>query len=756
MARKPTYEELEQKVKELEKKDLERQLAEKELRESEAKYQDFFDNAPDMFVSVGAKTTNILDCNQTLANALGYTKEEIIGRPIFDMYTPDSAEYAKANVFSVFVKTGTIEGEELQLQRKDGSKIDVSLNVSAVHDEQGGILYSRSIWRNITERKHAEEALRESEKRYRTVLETAADPLIVYDNTGKMLYLNPAFTSTFGWTFEELLGKKIPFVPDEYLDEARRAIKKCYSDGYFRFETRRYDKKGNILDISLSGAIWRDPQGEPQGMVVNLKDISERKKREEIIKQQAKFLKLVIDSIASPFYVIDVHDYSIKLANSVGQKDKISIGQTCYSFTHNKNKPCDSSDCPCPVKIIKKNKLPVIVEHLQYDKEGNPRNIEIHATPVFNGEGNVAEIIEYCLDVTDRKRAEEMLQQSEQKYHSLFETSIDPIYLSTKEGPFVDVNQSFLDLFGYNIEDIQDLETQAIYVNPDDRLIFQKDIERKKYVKDYELKLRKKDGTKVDCLVSATERQAGDGSLVGYQGIVRDVTEKKRMENALTKSHERSRHLSSQLIESQERERKRISLELHDEMGQALASIGINLGTIDKNLPSDCSPIIKDKLAEIDFMIEQASDRVRKLSFHLRPPILDDLGLLPTLRWLLSGLESSIKVDFDYNQIDDKDRLSQEIETVIYRVVQEATTNILKHAEAKKVEVNLNIEEGISLIVKDDGKGFDAKDQKVTDDLKAGIGILGMNERVEMLGGKFDIQSRKGYGTRISVEIPLY
>jgi PAS domain S-box-containing protein len=599
------------------------------------------------------------------------------------------------------------------------------------------------------ERRRAEKELHVASDNLLNILASMEDGVYIVNQECDIQYVNPVLKKEFG-----PIDKRKCY---EYFHDREEVCPWCKNPEVFAGKTVRWEWYSfkNQRTYDLIDTPLKNPDGSLSKLEI-FRDITEMKQAAERIKQQAKFLKLVIDSIASPFYVIDVHDYSIKLANSVGQKDKILIGQTCYSFTHNRNKPCDSSDCSCPVKIIKKNKLPVIVEHLHYDKEGNPRNIEIHATPVFDGEGNVAEVIEYCLDVTNRKRAEEALQQSEQKYRNLFESSIDPIYVSTQEGPFIDVNQSFLDFFGYNMEDIQDLKAQAIYVNPDDRLIFQKDIERKKYVKDYELKLRKKDGTKVDCLVSATERQTGDGSLVGYQGIVRDVTEKKRMENALTKSHERSRHLSSQLIEAQERERKRISLELHDEMGQALASIGINLGTIDKNLPSDCPPIIKDKLAEIDFMIEQTSERVRKLSLHLRPPILDDLGLIPTLRWLLSGLESSIKVEFDYNQIDDKDRLSQEIETVIYRVVQEATTNILKHAEAKEVVVNLNIEEGISLIVKDDGKGFDAKDQKVTDDLKAGIGILGMNERVEILGGKFDIQSRKGYGTRISVEIPLY
>ncbi len=133
-----------------------RSRAEKGLRQSEEKYQDLYSNAPDMFVSVAAKTTTILECNQTLANALGYKKEEIIGRLIFDIYTPDSAKHAKANVFPVFMKTGTIIEEELQLQRKDGSALDVSLNVSAARDEKGDIIYSRSVLRDITERKQSE------------------------------------------------------------------------------------------------------------------------------------------------------------------------------------------------------------------------------------------------------------------------------------------------------------------------------------------------------------------------------------------------------------------------------------------------------------------------------------------------------------------------------------------------------------------------------------------------------------------------
>ncbi len=149
---------------ELEREVEERKQAQEALRKSENKFQDLYDNAPDMYVSVDAKTAKIINCNQTLADASGYTKEEIIGRPIFDMYMTDSAERVKKNVFPVFVKSGTIEGEELQLRRKDGRTIDVSLSVSAVRDEKGDIIHSRSSWRDISEKKKLETQLQRAHK----------------------------------------------------------------------------------------------------------------------------------------------------------------------------------------------------------------------------------------------------------------------------------------------------------------------------------------------------------------------------------------------------------------------------------------------------------------------------------------------------------------------------------------------------------------------------------------------------------------
>jgi len=141
-----------------------RKRIEEALRKSEERHRDLYDNAPDMFASVNLKTTAILNCNKTLCNELGYAKEEMIGRSIFDIYTPESAKYSKENVLPAFVKYGTVKEGELQMQRKDGSIIDVSLNISAVRDEKGNIIQSRSIWRDITKQKKLEAQLQQAYK----------------------------------------------------------------------------------------------------------------------------------------------------------------------------------------------------------------------------------------------------------------------------------------------------------------------------------------------------------------------------------------------------------------------------------------------------------------------------------------------------------------------------------------------------------------------------------------------------------------
>ena len=141
-------------------------------------------------------------------------------------------------------------------------------------------------------------------------------------------------------------------------------------------------------------------------------EITDRKQAEEQIQQQGEFLKKVLESLTHPFYVIDANDYTIKMANSAANLGSLSENSTCYALTHKRSEPCNGDEEPCPIKEVKKTKKPVTVEHVHYDRDGNVRYIEVHGYPIFDSEGNVSQMIEYCLDITERKQAEEQIKTS--------------------------------------------------------------------------------------------------------------------------------------------------------------------------------------------------------------------------------------------------------------------------------------------------------------------------------------------------------
>jgi len=238
--------------------------------------------------------------------------------------------------------------------------------------------------------------------------------------------------------------------------------------------------------------------------------------------------------------------------------------------------------------------------------------------------------------------------------------------------------------------------------------------------------------------------------------LQQEIIERKRTEDAVVKYRRDLQRLSAQLINAQEAERKQISRELHDEMGQVLTAIRINLVAIEKELSPEFASILKERLEETSSLVEQTLEQIRELSLNLRPSILDDLGLVPTLRWYANRYAKRLNIEVEFKAIDLEERLAAEIETFLYRAVQEALTNIAKHAQANRVCIRL--ERGASTVaafIEDNGKGFDVQEVTGSEAPEHGTGLLGIRERIAFLGGSFSIQTRPGQGARLSMEIPL-
>ncbi len=232
--------------------------------------------------------------------------------------------------------------------------------------------------------------------------------------------------------------------------------------------------------------------------------------------------------------------------------------------------------------------------------------------------------------------------------------------------------------------------------------------------------------------------------------------ERSRLFDAINQQREQLRALNQKLTQAQEAERQQLARELHDELGQALTAITINLTTVAQELPSGCAPGLSDRLQEAIALANQTLEQVRELSFNLRPAMLDDLGLGPALSWYVKRCAQRTNLDLQLDVSDLQERLPPEVETALYRVVQEALTNVIRHARASAVQIRLECETTVVRAqVEDDGQGFDVIQVLNRQRPQHGIGLLGMRERITLLGGTFSLHSAPGQGTRLALEIPL-
>lgn len=232
--------------------------------------------------------------------------------------------------------------------------------------------------------------------------------------------------------------------------------------------------------------------------------------------------------------------------------------------------------------------------------------------------------------------------------------------------------------------------------------------------------------------------------------------ERDRLFEAIAQQRQQLRVLNRKLTEVQEAERKELARELHDELGQALTALNINLVAIKSLLPVNCYQLVEEYLTEAAQLTEQTLKQVREMSLNLRPAMLDDLGLVPTLRWYIKQFSRRVDLEAELQVTEPQRRLPPAAETTLFRIVQEALTNVARHARASGVTVLLEPEDNkIRVEIQDDGCGFDVVAVLNHQTDSQGAGLFGIRERVALLGGELHIYAQPGQGARLSIEIPL-
>ena len=380
-----------------------------------------------------------------------------------------------------------------------------------------------------------------------------------------------------------------------------------------------------------------------------------------------------------------------------------------------------------------------------------PRHFPVEDMELLTAIGTqIATAIENALLYEKERLVAQQLAISERNYRQLFENASDAIWVHDMEGNITAANEAAAKLVSYSTEELLTMNVKRFI--PEESVSLAEQIRRKLLQKEtveqpYEQCLIRRDGTEA-ILKLTTSLVTEDGKPVGFQHIARDVTKEQRMQDSL-------RYYLSQITKVQEEERKRIARDLHDDASQVLYALSRQVDNFTRD-NTDLTANTASFLKELRQQLNNTLEGIRRFTQELRPPMLDDLGLLATLRWQVGEFERRSGTKASLLAVGDERRFSAEAELLTFRIVQEALRNVERHAQASEVEIEIKFGAGKTIIsVIDNGKGFDLEGS-LADLPRAGkLGLAGMEERAHLLSGNMKIVSQPGKGTRVMIELPI-
>jgi PAS domain S-box-containing protein len=393
-------------------------------------------------------------------------------------------------------------------------------------------------------------------------------------------------------------------------------------------------------------------------------------------------------------------------------------------------------------------------------KDGSKFWANVIITAIRDHDGHLVGYGKVTRDFTERKEHEERVVRSEEKFRLLVDGARDyAIYLLDPDGTVITWNAGAERIKGYTASEIIGMNFSIFFSEEDVRSGKPQQILntalREGRAEQEGWRIRK-DGSRFWVNAVAMALRDKSGQLVGFSKITRDVTERMRQREELSKSEEALRNLSLNLLRTQDEERKRIGREMHDSLGQYLSALKMKLGTL-RISHRDLDPKTAEEIAQCSSILEECVKEVRTISYLLYPPMLEEMGLKSAVNWYLEGFaeRSGIKTSFDVST--DFERVSRVIELALFRVLQESLNNVHKHSGSTRVDIHLSLANGIvTLEIRDYGKGLPELSMQFDKGLSTsplGIGLRGMAERARQLGGEFVI-ANVDPGACVRVKIP--
>jgi PAS domain S-box-containing protein len=801
MTKKPTYKELEQRIEELERQLLEAKPTQEELQEDEGIRQ-LLKFAPYGIYLVDL-SGKIVAVNNRGAEHLGKHVDEIIGTTLLDYFPQDVAEH----------------------KRVKGTDVVVSLRPVSFEDHVGNRWYSNSIFpvlgnqdkithlaiygADITDSKLKQEALRESEERYRTLFENMTQGAFRQRADGALVDVNAAALKMLGLTREEFLGRTSETPAWDVIreDGARSPGTEHPSAVALRTGKPVFGVVLGVRNELSKDRVWMEinaiPEfspgaSDPYQVMVTMHPVTERKRAEEALL----FKENIISCSSSVIATCDL-------------EGNMTYGNPSFLKTWGFDDPKEFLGRPFWEFWLVENILDEILQALRGDgtwfgeikamrKDGAIFDVRVSAAMVFDSGGNPVALTSTSIDITERKRAEEALRDSEQRLRLAVKTAGLAIWDWDLTENTVFWDNPWENLFDGPLKKESAYEWWAERIHPEDRdavlSTFNSTLAGREESLVVEYRFRRTDGAWADVYDHCQIMRDESGQACRIIGAVMDVTglhraegelrqardelerrveertaelekrtielereiaERERFEKALKGSTEelaeqlqQRKQLATKLVELLEKDRRDTGMVLHDAAGQILTVIKMDLDYIEEQFAM--SPALA-RIRQVKDRIAELIKLVRQISLSLRPVALETLGLIPSVQSLIESLGEHGRIPIHLFTKDVSIRFDPQKELALYRIAQESLTNALKHAQAREIFVNLiRRKESILLTVEDDGTGFDAAEiSKVGPLRKGSLGLAIMRERTLQCGGSFEIESNPGKGTQVIVEIPV-
>jgi PAS domain S-box-containing protein len=592
-------------------------------------------------------------------------------------------------------------------------------------------------------------------ERNRRAMEISSVGIIFFTADGRLTGANDTFLRMSGYTREDLATNRIRWdkmTPPEWMPATHEVIDELFNHGLPTTYEKEYIRKDGSRWWGLfAGATISD--GEAVEYII---DISDAKETEQQLAESEERFRAMISQTTVGIAQGDLEGHitfvNEGMANLLGYTEEELFGRHFLDITH----PEDIEESRTRYNRLFNQGIPFRYEKRYLRKDGSSCWVSNNVSPIRSEDGEVRALVSLSVDITARIKAESELREQEEHLTALVDITSDGLYRMSADWSIMYELQGGTFLKATLIPKHDWLDD---YIHPDDQehvlQVIRQSI-RSKAPFELEHRVRLADGSLGWVLSKAIPVLDQEGEIKFWLGAVSNLTARKRAEETLRLNESRLservasatselRSLSRQLLRVQEAERRHIAHELHDEIGQALTGLRFSLEMANRSVDSQH---LQDAITTTEYL----ADQVRSLTLELRPPVLDDIGLIPALLALTNRFSSQVGIKVDLFHEGGNRRFPSDIETTAYRVAQEALTNVARHASADRATIQVVVNKSLNLSITDNGTGFDVNEKRGNGNTS---GMTGMQERASQVGGTITIESAPEGGTTVSLDIPL-